>query len=107
MIKYGCLFLVISFTFSCGKINTELEQCQPVEGQFIKGTHYVSSEFMTEDRTWDYQKLHAYREKKARFYPNEECLDSAQPVTLEETLQAESESIDFRRSKGHIIPLDD
>ncbi|MES0491346.1 MAG: hypothetical protein ABUK01_15235 [Leptospirales bacterium] len=99
--------IIIGLTGSCGKLNTELEQCQPLEGHFINGTHYVSSEFITEDRTWNYQKLHTYREKKADFYPNEGCLNAAQPVTLEETLRAESESIDFRRSKRRIVPLDD
>jgi len=101
------LIILLSSTSSCRNINSELAECQPIEGHFIKGTHYVSSDFLTEDRTWNYQKLHAYREKKARFYPSENCLNAAQPVSLEETLRVESESIDFRRSKLRIIPLDD
>ena len=80
--------------FGCGQ-ETNIAKCHPQEGRFIGGTHYVSSEMLTEEGNWNYQNMHRYFDRKAKFYPNQECLPLKAPVTLREKLQEVSETIDM------------
>ena len=88
------LFLLCLAVFGCGQ-STNIAKCHPQEGRFIGGTHYISSEMLTEDGNWNYQNMHRYFDRKARFYPNRECLPLKSPVTLREKLYEVSESIDM------------
>lgn len=85
-----------SYLVFCSQENKSAK-CQPKEGRFIGGRHYISSEMLTEDGNWDYQKMHHYFDKKAGFYPDQDCLPIKPPISLREKLQEVSETIDMER----------
>ena len=91
-----CLVIFCFINIACSETTT-MGVCNPEDGRFIKGQHYISSDMLTEDQTWNYQNLHKYHSRRAEFYSNEGCLPITPPMTLEEKLDKESMTIDYNR----------
>jgi len=96
MKKLYILALPLSAIIFCGE-NTPSYVCDPESGKFIKGSHFVSSRFLTEDNTWNYKELTNYATNKAQFLPEESCLPIKSGTTLEHTIKEESFRIDLNR----------
>ena len=87
------LFLV-SLLFSCHE-NTELKECEPEAGRFIKGQHFVPGNLMNENKRMDYIKWYHQLKNRGKFYPN--CIPIEREKTLEEILEELAETADLNR----------
>ncbi len=88
--------LLLALMLGCGK-TTEIKECQPEMGRFYRGEHYISSDFLTAEGTWDYARLQKHFESKSDFHPNEECLPLKPDITLPERLRELGDRIDLER----------
>lgn len=93
-VKTGLLLLLSFFISSCGK-NTSIAACNPEEGRFIDGTHYIAGDMLTEDEKWDYLSLQKYHIRRSELYPDPECIPIKPDPTFEETLNNKIEKKDF------------
>ena len=93
-----CLSLFCSET-------TKLDPCNPELGRFIKGQHYISSEFINEDKNWNYKQWNKYHRRVATFKPSPKCSPSptgrlevdSGSESIEEKLEELNEEIDLQR----------
>ena len=81
---------IISFLFICNLFgcyeNTDPALCDPKKGNFIRGTHFISDEFLTEDGNWNYNKWNEYRREASKFRPDPNCINLAHPKSAEEQI---------------------
>jgi len=80
---------------SC-KDNSEIPGCNPEEGRFVNGRHYISGNMLTEDQTWNYRNFQKYHNRRALLYPDTSCIPIEQETSFEETLRDTAEAIDLR-----------
>ena len=80
---------------SCKK-TTDIPGCNPEDGRFINGRHYISGNMLTEDQNWDYRNIQKYHERRARLYPDTSCIPIQPDPDFEETLRDKTEEIDLR-----------
>ena len=83
------------FVFNSCKINTEIPGCNPEEGRFVNGKHYISGNMLTEDKHWDYISIEKYHQRRAHLYPDSSCIPIEDEPSFEETLQDKEEALDL------------
>ena len=81
---------------ACGK-DSEVDVCSAYLGRFVKGEHYVQSDFLTEEKNWDYKTWNTNRRKRSRYEPNYHCIPIEKPRTATERIDDEEEVIDLMR----------
>jgi len=77
------------------KYNSDIPPCNPQEGKFIKGEHYVSSDLINEDKHWDYLSLEKHNQKKSKYYPDQECIPIDIPKNTVDKIDQIIEDIDY------------
>lgn len=88
--------LVATLALACGK-DTKVDVCSAYLGRFVGGEHYVQSDFLTEDKNWDYKIWNKNRRKRSRYEPNYICIPIEKPKTATELIDDEEEVIDLMR----------
>ena len=101
MMRYGIhrvnlLFMVLPLLFACGK-TSDFDICNPQGGRFVKGTHYINSELITEDSRFDYLQWDFYRRKSAEYATEYDCIPVAPQKKLLENIEEEENTIDLLR----------
>ena len=97
---------------ACGK-DTEIDACSDEHGRFIKDVHYIQSEFLTEDKTWNYKAWNENHRKESNYEPNRNCIprydlnkgaeadiifsEEDRKESLQKQIESEEETIDLRR----------
>ena len=77
--------------------STNPKHCELDSGVFIEGKHYVSSEFMTENNEWNYQRLQEYHRRKVQSIPQYECIPITPKINLHEMLIEKEKFIDLMK----------
>jgi hypothetical protein len=90
-----CTVLLLFFVSSCNK-STTIPECNPEEGRFINGKHYISGNMLKEGNTWDLITFHLYYYRKGKLYPDSNCIPVTQPPSFEETIFKILEDIDLQ-----------
>ncbi|MDH5716525.1 MAG: hypothetical protein OEZ22_02680 [Spirochaetia bacterium] len=96
IIKY-ILYLVLTIIVSSCKKSTQVPVCEPESGLFIDGKHYISSEFLTENYTWDYKQLEKYYRNKSGSIPSYNCIPIKRDKSLAEILTEKEEFVDLMK----------
>ncbi|MDH4263132.1 MAG: hypothetical protein OEV78_08835 [Spirochaetia bacterium] len=96
MARMLLIFSLSFFPFISCKLNTVIPNCNPEDGRFVNGRHYVSGNMLTEDQTWDYLSIQKNYNRRARLYPDTSCIPIAPEPSFEETLRDTTEAIDLQ-----------
>ncbi|MDH5719372.1 MAG: hypothetical protein OEZ13_02005 [Spirochaetia bacterium] len=105
-LKKLLIFLSLFFLQNCTKIdvyeyilgkNTEIRLCEPQTGLFIDGSHFISSEFLNENNSWNYQNLEKFHREKVNSIPHFECIPIKSPKNLHEKLLEKEMIIDLTK----------
>ena len=90
------ILLLLLLIGACGK-DTPIDACSSEQGRFVKDTHYIDSNFLSEDKTWNYKAWNEQRKKEARNEPNQNCIPIKQGKSLTEQIEEQEEVIDLMR----------
>lgn len=80
------ILAVSTFNIYCGK-NSNADICDPESGKFVHGTHYISSRFLNEDKTWNYTAWQTYNDRKSSFNPESSCIPLEYTESLTEKIR--------------------
>jgi len=96
MVHRIVVILLSGFIFFSCKTNTAIPECNPEDGRFVNGRHYVSGSMLTEDQNWDHIPIQKYFDRRARLYPDTSCIPVEAEASFEELLQDKTEAIDLK-----------
>ena len=77
--------------------NTSPDKCDPPRGNFIRGTHFISEEFLTEENNWNYSYWNQYRKNQSEFRPESGCIPITQPESSIEQIEQREKVTDLIR----------
>lgn len=81
---------------SCGE-TTEPDPCDPESGIYIRGKHYVNSEFIDKEKNWDYKAYAKYLTRELSYFPHHACIPIEDTKTLREKLRETEEISDMEK----------
>ena len=96
MIKIYLLSGLIFISWSC-KENTSITACNPEEGRFINGTHYVAGNMLSENQNWNYVQMQEYQMRRTLLYPDKNCIPISIDKKFEHYVDDLTEILDYDR----------